>query len=106
MFFAISSGGSAGASGAGAGAGAGTAVAAGTIAGMGIATAVVVGALGLIAIVAAVDAFEDDDDDNVKLPFDSNVDKENFEKIKNALSEWDEVIEIRNCPYSKIVFSG
>tara|TARA_B100000902_G_scaffold90916_1_gene94537 strand:- start:10739 stop:11578 length:840 start_codon:yes stop_codon:yes gene_type:complete len=55
-----------------------------------------------LEIEARLGYFEDDDDDNVKLPFDSNVDKENFEKIKNALSEWDEVIEITEC--SSVVY--
>lgn len=52
------------------------------------------GSVPYLEIEARLGYFEDDDEGNVRLPFDSNVDKENFEKIKEALAKWNEITEI------------
>lgn len=58
------------------------------------------GSVPFLEIEARLGYFDDDDDGNVKLPFDSNVDKENFDKIKKALSEYP---DIRNVTESSSV---
>ena len=61
------------------------------------------GSVPYLEIEARLGYFEDDDDGNVRLPFDSNVDKENFENIKQALAKWSEIKEITET--TSVVYS-
>ena len=61
------------------------------------------GSVPYLEIEAWLGYFEDDDDGNVRLPFDSNVDKENFENIKEALAKWSEIKEITET--TSVVYS-
>ena len=61
------------------------------------------GSVPYLEIEARLGYFEDDDEGNVRLPFDSNVDKENFEKIKEALAKWEEIKEITET--TSVVYS-
>ena len=61
------------------------------------------GSVPYLEIEARLGYFEDDDDGNVRLPFDSNVDKENFENIKEALAKWSEIKEITET--TSVVYS-